>query len=166
MCFLGIIAHGGEKHINKIPGQSRENFVYVFCLKQPRNSLRQKDCFETPDSGGCFEIVSQQGSTLPGDSGEGAGGVASLVVFLKGLPSWDFVVELCGVKIRAVAFLATCPVTQVPSETSAFQGWIFVFLFMGGNPPPRTTQHMKVHLIKCVRKVSAWFLFRVTGEQA
>ena len=35
MCFfVRVIPYGGEKHINKIPpkipGQSRENFVYVF----------------------------------------------------------------------------------------------------------------------------------------
>ena len=33
--FFRVISYGGEKHINKIPpknpGQSRENFVYVFC---------------------------------------------------------------------------------------------------------------------------------------
>ena len=33
--FFRVIPYGGEKHINKIPpkipGQSRENFVYVFC---------------------------------------------------------------------------------------------------------------------------------------
>ena len=35
MCFFQVIPYGGGKHINKIPpkipGQSRENFVYVFC---------------------------------------------------------------------------------------------------------------------------------------
>ena len=34
MCFFRVIPYGGEKHINKIPpkipGLSRENFVYVF----------------------------------------------------------------------------------------------------------------------------------------
>ena len=34
MCFFLVIPHGGEKHINKIPpkipGQSREKFIYVF----------------------------------------------------------------------------------------------------------------------------------------
>ena len=34
MCFFRVIPYGGEKHINKIPpkipGQSREKFVYVF----------------------------------------------------------------------------------------------------------------------------------------
>ena len=36
MCFFRALPYGGEKHINKvpqkIPGQSRENFVYVFFL--------------------------------------------------------------------------------------------------------------------------------------
>ena len=34
LCFFRVIPYGGEKHVNKIPpkipGQSRENFVYVF----------------------------------------------------------------------------------------------------------------------------------------
>ena len=44
MCFFRVIPYGGEKHINKIPpkipGQSRENFVYVFfslCVFSPPN---------------------------------------------------------------------------------------------------------------------------------
>ena len=36
MCFFRVTPYGDEKHINKIPpkipGQSRENFVYVFFL--------------------------------------------------------------------------------------------------------------------------------------
>ena len=47
MCFFRVIPYGGEKHINKIPpkipGQSRENFVYVFFLyvffSLPKNSV-------------------------------------------------------------------------------------------------------------------------------
>ena len=54
MCFLffRIIPYGGEKHINKvppkIPGQSRENVVYVFyslcvfCFSLPQGKGQQK----------------------------------------------------------------------------------------------------------------------------
>ena len=47
MCFFGVIPYGGEKHINKvppkIPGQSREHFLYVFFSLRVRPKNAEKN---------------------------------------------------------------------------------------------------------------------------
>ena len=53
MCFFGSFLMGEKKHINKIPpkipGQPRENFVYVFCslcvFFAPQQCAHRKHCY-------------------------------------------------------------------------------------------------------------------------
>ena len=88
--FFRVIPYGGEKHINKItpqiPGQSRENFVYVFfCLcvffRSPEKGVEFKggslhDGFGGFDGSGerlaLLLLVLQ--NTVPRDDRDGFGG--------------------------------------------------------------------------------------------